>query len=483
MTPPVLVRRTASGALALTVVWLAGCASLPPDGGLAPVAALTAPHLGTPLTAPTSAPTSAPHTASTPRAERVAELLAQPLTADSAVQIALLQSPVWQQRFAQLGVAEADRVAATRLPNPTLGISRSRQGDSVSLEHSVGLNLVSLLSWPVLRDLEQQQLAQTRLDSAQAVLRLAHDVKQAWVDAVAARATREQAERLLDAADAARTLADRMQQAGHWSGWRRDQEASFRAEAEQALHEAQARDITQRDRLTRLLGLPAPDAFQLPDHLPTPQAPPASPEALGATVQQALGQRLDVRMAQTRAEQQARALGLSRATRLVNVLDIEGFQESTTDEARKRGVAVHLELPLFDLGQSRIDQQAARYQAALADTRAAALTAQSQVREAWQHWRLVEARARQQREEVLPRRQRMAEHLLQRYNGMLSSVFDLLADARLQQQAVQQALALDAAAWAAHMRFELALVADPGSAPAGPSAPSAGARGTTAPHD
>lgn len=476
MLPPVLARCATPGALAVALLALSGCASLPADGGLQPVQALTAPHLAHTLTAPApDAPADPPgehRPASHERTRALHNLTARPLTADTAVQVALLQSPRWQQRFEALGVAEADRVAASRLPNPSLGFSRSRQGDTVSFERSIGVHLVELLSWPVLREVQAQQLAQTRLDTAQAVLRLAHDVRVAWVDAVAARATRVQAERSLDAADAARTLADRMQQAGHWSVLRRDQQAAFRAEAEQALQAAQAQETSTLERLTRLLGFARPDAFTLPEHLPRPHTPPAreeGPDGLQPWVQQALDQRLDVRAAKARVEQQATALGLSRSTRFINLLEVEGFNESATDEPRKRGVGVKLELPLFDLGQGRVQQAEARHRQALADTRAVALDAQSQVREAWRHWQLAEARARHQREEVLPRRQRMAEQLLPRYNGMLASVFDLLADAREQQLAVQQAIALDQAAWAAQARFELALSTAPGDA-AGPTA-------------
>ena len=475
MTPPVLARCASSGALAVAALMLGGCASLPPDGGLQPVQALTAPHLAQALTAPQVAQE---------RTHTLQALAAQPLTADTAVQIAWLQSPRWQQRFEALGVAEADRLAASRLPNPSLGFSRSRQGETVSFERSIGVHLIDLLSWPVLQEVQQQQLTQTRLDTAQAVLRLAHDVRVAWVDAVAARAARVQAERGLDAADAARTLADRMQQAGHWSALRRDQQATFRADAEQALHAAQAQEVSTREHLTRLLGFERPEAFTLPDHLPPPITPPRREEGadgLQPWVQQALDQRLDVRAAKARVEQQARALGLSRSTRFINVLEVEGFNESATDEPRKRGIGVKLELPLFDLGQSRVHQAEARHRQALADTRAVALDAQSQVREAWRHWQLAEARARQQREEVLPRRQRMAEQLLLRYNGMLASVFDLLADAREQQQAVQLAIALDQAAWAAHARFELALTTAPSASASGAPAPVA--RSSAAAHD
>jgi outer membrane protein TolC len=49
---------------------------------------------------------------------RVQALLAQPLGADQAVELALIQQPGLQARFDELAQAEAERVRAGRLPNP-----------------------------------------------------------------------------------------------------------------------------------------------------------------------------------------------------------------------------------------------------------------------------------------------------------------------------------------------------------------------------
>lgn len=48
----------------------------------------------------------------------VKELLASPLSADNAVQAALLNNPGLQATYAELGIAEADLVQAGRMTNP-----------------------------------------------------------------------------------------------------------------------------------------------------------------------------------------------------------------------------------------------------------------------------------------------------------------------------------------------------------------------------
>ena len=55
---------------------------------------------------------------------RIKSLLAKPLTADTAVQIALLNNRGLQAAFSELGVSEAQMVEASLPPSPTLSLAR-----------------------------------------------------------------------------------------------------------------------------------------------------------------------------------------------------------------------------------------------------------------------------------------------------------------------------------------------------------------------
>src|SRR3954470_21985348 len=104
--------------IALAAATLAGCASFSPDGGMARVSDLTRERTGQAVQwqrSPADADVAA---------ARVAELLRQPLTADAAVELALLNNRGLQAGFAELGIAEADLVQAGRLKNPSLGFGR-----------------------------------------------------------------------------------------------------------------------------------------------------------------------------------------------------------------------------------------------------------------------------------------------------------------------------------------------------------------------
>ncbi|MDQ2988382.1 MAG: RND transporter, partial [Pseudomonadota bacterium] len=110
-------------AAALSAVFLAGCASLSPDGGLTDVARLTESRIGQPVSFSTDPRSGTANGDATLRA-----LLGKTLTVDSAVRIALLNNTSLKASFDELGVSEADFVQAGRLRNPGFSFGRISGG-------------------------------------------------------------------------------------------------------------------------------------------------------------------------------------------------------------------------------------------------------------------------------------------------------------------------------------------------------------------
>jgi hypothetical protein len=151
-TPRTLVLAVLSAAL------LGGCASFSEDGGLDAIQSATRTHI------PQDVVWTRDDASRGAAQARVDALLAHPLSADDAVQIALLNNPGLQAAFNTLGIAEADWVAAQRLPNPGFSIGRLTQGSEVEWERSLHLNLARLLTMPMRVDIEQRLFEQTRRD-------------------------------------------------------------------------------------------------------------------------------------------------------------------------------------------------------------------------------------------------------------------------------------------------------------------------------
>ena len=119
--PPKRTTSRALGAATLIGMLLSGCAQLRPDAGFEDVNRTVRQHLNKDL-----------HWARSDEDrklidERVAQLLAKPLSIDDATQLALLNHRGLQAAFDELGIAEADRVRALSLPNPGISFGLTRR--------------------------------------------------------------------------------------------------------------------------------------------------------------------------------------------------------------------------------------------------------------------------------------------------------------------------------------------------------------------
>jgi outer membrane protein TolC len=439
---------------ALVAAALAGCASLADDAGLGAVEQASGHEL------------KASRTAEDAQAidRRVGEMLARPLTADAAVQVALLNNRGLQAAFAELGVADAERVQASRLPNPGFSVGRLRRGEEVEIERGVHLDLARLLTLPLVRRLEGQRFERAQRETALQVLSLAAATRRAYYEAVAADERLRYALQVRDAAEAGAELARRMAQVGNFNALQRAREQAFYADAALGAARAQQARGAARERLVRHLGLWGEPAasLNLPDRLPEL---PAQPQERPDIERVAMAQRLDVQAARLGVEQTARNLGLGRATRFVDVLELGAVRNSSNEAPTQRGWEVTLELPLFDWGDARVARAEAVYMQALHRAAETAVEARSQVREAYAAYRGAWDIARHQRDEVLPLRKRIADENLLRYNGMLIGVFELLADARAQVASVDAYIGSLRDFWIAEADLEMALVGPPSLSP------------------
>jgi outer membrane protein TolC len=445
-------------ATALASLLLAGCASFSSDGGFASVERLTQERIGQ---TPSYQRNSWQADVAT---SRVAELLKPPLSADSAVEIALLNNRGLQASYADLGIAESDLVRAGRLANPSLRFGRLGGNGVVEIDRAVLFNVLGLFTLPLAKQIERRRFEQAQLQAALETVGLASEARKAFFEAVTARQLVGYFGQVKEAADASNELARRMVAAGNFSKLAQMREQSFYADATAQLARAQHQAVSARERLTRVLALSGEQlAFTLPDRLPDLPAAPFEPHDAEQT---AMDQRLDVLMAKRDAEATAKALGLTQTTRFINVLHVGYQDKSATFDPRSNGYEIELELPMFDFGSTRVARAEATYMQAVNRTAQVAINARSEVRESYSAYRTAYDLARHYRDEVVPLRKRISEENLLRYNGMLASVFDLLADSRDQISSVTAAVESLRDHWVAQTNLQTALTGrSPGAAP------------------
>jgi outer membrane protein TolC len=360
----------------------------------------------------------------------VRKLLEAPLTADSAVQIALLNNRGLQATYADVGIAEADVVQAGRLRNPGFSFARLRRGNEIEIERTFLFDVLGLITMPIRTDLEKRRFELTKGRVAAEVLQVAADTRRVWHRAVSARESAKYAEQVKDAAEAGAELARRMAAAGNFNKLDQAREQVFYAEAAAQVARARQTALAERERLTQLMGLWGKDiAFKLPDRLPDL---PKAPREITDLESQALKQRLDVQGAMKEAESIAGSLGLTRATGFISVLELGYQRNSETGRPRQTGYEIEIRLPVFDWGSARYARAEYTYMQAVNRAADTAVKARSEVRQAYSAYRAAFDLAKHYRHEIVPLRKRISDENVLRYNGMLISVFELLADARQQ---------------------------------------------------
>ncbi|SFQ02545.1 TolC family protein [Tranquillimonas alkanivorans] len=411
--------------------------------------------------------------------EQVAAIVrGKTISADTAVQVALLNNRALQAAYADLGISAAEAWQAALLPNPVLHLgvlgigSPSLNGYRV-IEGGVAASVIGLTTRKQRSRIAELRFRQAQLAASADTLRVAAEARRAWIEAVAAF---EQSALLGQAQEMAAAGAELAQQLGATGALNRAGQARELAlAAELEAQRARARLDAQlaKERLTRAMGLFGADLrYFVPDALP-PLPHLSARENLEA---EALAARVDLAAAALELEAVAQEYRLADRTRVLSDIDLalgveveREEEDGAVESAETVGLdaEIALEIPVFDNGAARLRQGEAAYMRAAHLLALKAVEVRSEAREA--HVALVGAHriAQQWEERVLPLRRTIEEEALLSYNGMITSTFDLLADTRGRLDASLAAAAARADYWMAEANVTAALYGGGAVAPAG----------------
>lgn len=398
------------------------------------------------------------------RAALAQDLLAQPLTQNDAVQLALANSPAVQALVAQswADIAAADQTS--RLPNPIFKFDRLRIDSELELGRLLSFGLVDLILLPRRLAISKSESDRAKVQLTGTVVDQVTQVRQAWVRAVAAQQTLTYAEQVHRSAQASAELARRMQQVGNFSKLQRARQQVFYADATTQLALARHAATAAREELNRALGLDDAQAarMRLPDRLPDLPKAPRDAKEVAAT---ATEQRLDVRIARARLEAAGQSQGINLLSTFTDI-EVGGrhdtvFDDATGTQSTRRGFEIDIRLPLFDWGTAQRDALDAQSLAAANRYDATVRGASSQLRESYSAYRTAHDIARHYRDEIVPLRQAMTDENVLRYNGMLIGVFELLAEARDQIASVSNAINAQQQFWLADAALAASILGRP----------------------
>jgi outer membrane protein, heavy metal efflux system len=362
----------------------------------------------------------------------VADLLSRPLTADAAVQVALLRSRDLQAVYEDLGIAQADLVHAGLLRNPDLaGFFRFPDSGPRAVNWNIGLDFwLDIFVVPL-----RKRIAGTELDAAilrvtGAVLHKATAVRKAYAQHRADLVVLEQQRALAEFAQVAAELMSRQSNLGNVSELDRARQSALTEAAMLELDRAESAAAISREELRRLLELTAEDTRWSIEGTGSLKEfarglPPADAEA-EPLVAAALEKRVD--LALLAREVELLRLGLEMDRKWFLAKGSVGVEtEGSSDGVQATGPHFNVELPIFHQHQALYARREAQTRQAENRLAAARGAARAEVRIAAQRMALARRSAERYEAALLPARRRVSALTQAEYNSMIVGVFNLLA--------------------------------------------------------
>jgi outer membrane protein TolC len=466
---------------ALAALAAGGCAQFSEDGGMAEVAQQAGTALGKDVVKIRSPEEAAATDA------RVHELLARPLTAESAVQIALLNNRTLQAAYNDLGISEAQAIAASLPPSPTFRLSKLVTSGQFEIERQIVQNVLGLLTLPRRREIAEQTFCQAQVRAVLATLRIAAQARRAYYRAVAENQSVAFLEKARLSAEALSDLSVKLGQTGAMPKLDQAREHVFYGEMSNRLAAAKLRQRTRREEVNRALGLWAEQTdYRLPGALPPM---PPSPPPLADIETQAVLSRADLQVARLELTILAKKYGLTRATHFINMLEVAGINRhdhtlvpqaigpELPDDTKFNGFEIDFDIPIYDFGEARLRLAEETYTRAVNQLIARAVNARSEARQAAETYRATYDIARHFDKDILPLREIISQQQLLNYNGMLTDAFALVTDARERVLANIEAIDAKRDFWLAKSDLHVAIV---GGGPVGEDALTSAAPGNEA---
>lgn len=359
-------------------------------------------------------------------ANHVQRLLQEKLTADAAVQVALLNNRNLQAMYSELGIARAELVQAGLFKNPVIdaAILFPVSGARPDLQLGVAVSLLDALYVPLRKRMAASRFEGAKLWVTGAVLDFATQVRAAFY-------THQADEQLLDlrrtiaqALSASFDVSRRLYAAGNISDLDLARERAQMETARLVLRRAEVNARLSREQLNELMGLwGAQTRWDLDARVPEIPTAAAGPQEVERS---AVDRSLDLLHARQRIVSAGHQLGYSRASALVPDLDVGVEAEKDGGEAWKLGPAISIPLPIFDQGQARIARGATEMRRAQQEYYALAVRIRSMARAVQDRVDGARDRALFYKDILLPLRERIVNETQLQYNAMQLGIFQLL---------------------------------------------------------
>jgi cobalt-zinc-cadmium efflux system outer membrane protein len=358
--------------------------------------------------------------------EKLRALRQKKLTADDAVQIAMLNNRDLQAIYTELGLAQADLVQAGLFRNPILdaAVLFPLSGVRPDIQLSVVISFLDALYVPLRKRVAAAQFDEAKLRVTGAVLDFAVQVRTAFYWHQANEQMLELRQSIVQALTASFEVSRRLHEAGNITDLDLVRDRAQAEASKLALRSAEVAARQSREQLNSLMGTWGEDTEWTVDGR-LPEIPPP-PSPVKGIERAALSRSIDLSHARQRILAVGQQLGYERATALIPAMDlgVEGERE----EGWKVGPVLSVPIPLFDQGQARVGRAVAELRRARQEYYALAVRIRATARAVQERMLGAQDRALYYRDILLPLRDRIVNESQLQYNAMQIGIFQLLRE-------------------------------------------------------
>lgn len=354
----------------------------------------------------------------------LAALLQGELTEDSAIRIALVNNRSVAADYERLGVARAELVQAGLLTNPVFDGDIKFFDSADEIELKLSQPFLDLFFIPLRTKVARAELGARRAEVTRLLVKVAFDVRRAFVTVRGARQTLELRQQSLKAAEASRDLMRRLFDAGNVKAGDLTLEEGGVADAKLKLASAELDEREAREPMNVLLGVWGQNTqWRISGRISEELGEGLEPEDIE---NRAIATSLDLAEARCHLQATAQRSGLSTWEGVfpTGEAGVAAKQETSGDWGV--GPAAAVSIPIFDTGSARaaaaratLREQAARYAALAVEIRSAARVFRERST-------ALRERAVYVRQVLLPLRSRLVRETLQNFNAMQIGAFDVL---------------------------------------------------------
>ena len=385
--------------------------------------------------------------------EKVHSLLAENLTADQAVQVALLNNRELQAIYSDLGIAQSDLVQAGLLKNPIFDavVTFPTTGGRADLELTAVMNFLDVFYLPLRTRVAAARFEEAKLRVTGAVLTFAGGTRKAFYIQQANQQMLELRQTVVQALSASLEVARRLHDAGNISDLDFARQRALLESGKLALRSAETAVSQSREQLNMWMGLWGKETeWRIDKRLPDV---PLSPAEAEGSEKEAIEKSLDLQSVRQRILAAGEQLGFAKATALIPEADV-GTRGERREGPFSVGPVLVFPIPLFDQGQGRSGRAAAELRRAQQDYYAIAVKIRSMARSLRDRIQAAQDRALYYHDVLLPLQEQILNETQLHYNAMQIGVADLL---RAKEQQIETAGAYVEALrdyWIARVDFE-----------------------------